>query len=138
MNGNRAMQNPFLLDGVNNNTTDNSVPAVYPAPDAIAEFKVQTNAMPAEFGRAAGGMINASIKSGTNQFHGDFISSCATRFLIRTISLIPAAPRAGIPAEPVRGDAWRADQKNKAFFFGDYKGHAPSAGPHGRSYGTYA
>jgi hypothetical protein len=47
------MQNTFLLDAPID-TTHNSIPAVYPPPDAFAEFKVQVNAMPAEFGRAAG------------------------------------------------------------------------------------
>src|SRR5450432_3147196 len=71
INGNRAMQNTFLLDGVNNNTADNNNPAIVPIPDAIAEFKVQTSAAPAEFGRSAGGAINVTIKSGTNHYHGN-------------------------------------------------------------------
>ena len=41
-----------------------------PSPDAIAEFKVQSNLLPAEFGRALGGAINISLRSGTNGFHG--------------------------------------------------------------------
>ena len=41
-----------------------------PSPDAIAEFKVQSNLQPAEFGRGLGGTINISLRSGTNEFHG--------------------------------------------------------------------
>ncbi|MBI3682753.1 MAG: TonB-dependent receptor [Acidobacteria bacterium] len=70
INGNRIQNNNFLLDGINNNTTDNNQAPVLPSPDAIAEFKVQSNLLPAEFGRALGGAINISLRSGTNRFHG--------------------------------------------------------------------
>jgi hypothetical protein len=70
INGNRIQNNNFLLDGINNNTTDNNQAPVLPSPDAIAEFKVQSNLLPAEFGRALGGAINISLRSGTNGFHG--------------------------------------------------------------------
>ncbi len=45
---------------------------VRPPPDALSEFKVQTSDYSAEFGHSAGAVINATIKSGTNQVHGDF------------------------------------------------------------------
>ena len=70
INGNRVENNNFMLDGVNNNTTDNNQPPVLPNPDAIAEFKVLTNMLPAEFGRGLGGTVIVNIKSGTNQYHG--------------------------------------------------------------------
>lgn len=70
INGNRIQNNNFLLDGINNNTTDNNQAPILPSPDAIAEFKVQSNLLPAEFGRGLGGTINISLRSGTNAFHG--------------------------------------------------------------------
>ena len=75
VNGNRALQNNFLLDGVDNNSNATSfrgerVDVIRPSVDAVAEFKVQTNAFSAEFGRSAGGAVNVTIKSGTNQMHG--------------------------------------------------------------------
>ncbi len=70
INGNRIQNNNFLLDGINNNTTDNNQAPILPSPDAIAEFKVQSNLLPAEFGRGLGGTINISLRSGTNEFHG--------------------------------------------------------------------
>jgi hypothetical protein len=42
-----------------------------PPPDALAEFNLQTSNFSAEFGHSAGAVLNASIKSGTNQIHGD-------------------------------------------------------------------
>ncbi len=75
-NGQRAEQNNFILDGVdnNNNVVDFLSGAsfvVRPPPDALAEFKIQTGAYSAEFGHSAGSVINASIKSGTNEVHGN-------------------------------------------------------------------
>ncbi|WP_308419059.1 TonB-dependent receptor [Silvibacterium dinghuense] len=75
-NGQRAEQNNFILDGVDNNSNvvdfvNGASYVVQPPPDALAEFKVQTSSYSAEFGHSAGAVINASIKSGTNQIHGD-------------------------------------------------------------------
>ena len=44
---------------------------IQPPPDALQEFRIQTRTYSAEFGTAAGAVVNASIKSGTNSFHGD-------------------------------------------------------------------
>src|SRR5215475_7220694 len=76
VNGLRNTFNNFLLDGVDNNAygTSNqsfSSQVVQVSPDAIAEFKVQTNTYSAEFGRSGGAVINASYRSGSNQFHGN-------------------------------------------------------------------
>ena len=75
-NGQRAEQNNFILDGVDNNNNvvdflNGASFIVRPPPDALAEFKVQTGAYSAEFGHSAGAVVNASIKSGTNAIHGD-------------------------------------------------------------------
>jgi hypothetical protein len=73
--GVRTTDNNYLVDGFDNNTDDtsfdtNQAEVVKPSVDAIQEFKVQTNSYPAQFGRAAGGVVNLTLKSGTNQFHG--------------------------------------------------------------------
>lgn len=75
VNGQRSEFNNFLLDGLDNNAygTSNqgfSNQAIPPSPDAIREFRVETNNYSAEYGRASGAVINVSINSGTNQFHG--------------------------------------------------------------------
>jgi len=75
INGQRSAFNNFLLDGLDNNSygTSNQGFAnenIPPSPDAVSEFRIETNNYSAEYGRASGGVINASIRRGTNQFHG--------------------------------------------------------------------
>jgi hypothetical protein len=75
-NGQRAEQNNFILDGVDNNANvvdfyNGASFVAQPPPDALAEFKIQTSDYSAEFGRSAGAMVSASVKSGTNSIHGD-------------------------------------------------------------------
>jgi Carboxypeptidase regulatory-like domain len=75
-NGQRPEENDYLLDGVENtsgspNYESAATYAVRPPPDALSEFKIQTADFSAQFGHSAGAVINASIKSGTNDIHGD-------------------------------------------------------------------
>jgi len=71
MNGGQNRNNEFLLDGAPNNANQggNNIAYVPPA-DAVQEFKMQTNSYDAQYGRTAGGVVNMSLKSGTNAFHG--------------------------------------------------------------------
>jgi TonB dependent receptor len=74
-NGVREIQNSYLLDGVDNKNKivgfDNSAAqSIEPVIDSVQEFKVQTSTFSAEFGQAAGAVINVTTKSGTNEFHG--------------------------------------------------------------------
>ncbi len=74
-NGQRAEQNNYIMDGVDNNVNvvdffNGASYVVRPPPDALAEFKVQTGSYSSEFGHSAGAVVNASIKSGTNHIHG--------------------------------------------------------------------
>jgi hypothetical protein len=71
INGNREQANNFLLDGMDNNQVSDNLLGYTPAPDAIEEFNLITNNAPAEFGNFEGGIVNATLKSGTNQYHGD-------------------------------------------------------------------
>ena len=71
MNGGQNRNNEFLLDGAPNNANQggNNIAYVPPA-EAVQEFKVSTNTYDAQYGRTAGGVVNMSLKSGTNSFHG--------------------------------------------------------------------
>lgn len=70
VNGARSSANTYLIDGVDNNAGFNGYFVVSPSIDSIQEFKVQTNAYSAEFGRSAGAQINVVTRTGTNQLHG--------------------------------------------------------------------
>ena len=116
----------FLLDGIDNNANlgdvlNGAAYVVQPAVDAIAEFKVETNAYSAEFGRGNGAIMNAVIKSGTNQIHGDVWEFLRNDKLDATNAF-----------DHIRQQPYKQNQfgftlggpivKNKLFFFGDYEG----------------
>ena len=124
-NGQRAEENNFILDGVDNNANvvdfyNGASLRVNPPPDALAEFKVQTSDYSAEFGHSAGAVVNASIKSGTNAFHGS-----AWEYVRNTVFDVSTwDPTGAQPASPYHDNQFGATLggpilKNKLFFFGD-------------------
>ncbi|PYU88417.1 MAG: hypothetical protein DMG08_25500 [Acidobacteria bacterium] len=70
VNGTRDSSNTYLIDGIDNYDRLHTTVAIKPSIDAVQEFKVQTSLYSAEFGRNAGGVVNVSVKSGTNEFRG--------------------------------------------------------------------
>src|SRR5271154_5785839 len=125
-NGARSLQNNFLLDGIDNNANlgdvlNGAAYVVQPAVDAIAEFKVDTNAYSAEFGRGNGAILNAVIKSGTNQIHGDVWE------FLRNDKLDAINPFDIFGQQPYKQNQFGFTLggpivKNKMFIFGDYEG----------------
>ncbi|HEV7798453.1 MAG TPA: TonB-dependent receptor, partial [Pyrinomonadaceae bacterium] len=80
VNGARATNNNFRLDGVDNNESQFGQIAIYPNPDAIAEFKIETSVPTAESGRAGGGIVSTTYKSGGNAVHGTAFEQYQGRF----------------------------------------------------------
>jgi len=128
VNGMRSTYNNFLLDGLDNNmygpsNQGYSSQTVQPSPDAISEFKVITTNYSAEYGRVGGAVINAALKSGTNQFHGtayEFLRNTALNadgFQFSPLLYKPTLQRNQFGAT-IGGPFI----KNKLFFFGDYEG----------------
>ena len=70
INGNREQANEYLVDGILNSEDKNNETGYQPSVDAIQEFNLITQNASAEFGNYQGGIVSASIKSGTNKFHG--------------------------------------------------------------------
>jgi hypothetical protein len=68
--GGRGNSTNFVLDGGDNNDLYTNVAQPFPNPDALAEFQYVTNNYSAEYGNAKGGVVNAVIRSGTNEYHG--------------------------------------------------------------------
>lgn len=128
-NGNYHTQNNFVLDGFDNNQgTQNaqslSAQVVQPSPDAIGEFKVQTNSFSAEFGRSAGAVVNVSLKSGTNAPRGSAF------YYNRDQSLAATSWRANLIGAPKEDLDWHQGGgtfggpfvRNTAFYFTSYEG----------------
>lgn len=128
VNGLRSTFNNFLLDGVDNNAygTSNqgfSNQVIQLSPDAVAEFKVVTNNMSAEFGRSGGATINAAMRSGTNQFHGTLFEFARNTSLNATGFFRPADNRKPIlNRNQFGGTVGGPIVKNRVFFFADYEG----------------
>ncbi|MBW8862228.1 MAG: carboxypeptidase regulatory-like domain-containing protein [Acidobacteria bacterium] len=71
INGGQNRNNEFLLDGAPNNAIQGGNNIAYVPPvDAVQEFKIVTNSYDAQYGRTSGGVVNVSLKSGTNLYHG--------------------------------------------------------------------
>jgi len=70
INGGRPRTNEYLFDGISALQPEPGQVVFFPIIDSIQEFNVQTNAVPAEFGRFNGGVVNLSTRSGSNGFHG--------------------------------------------------------------------
>ncbi|HLJ48473.1 MAG TPA: TonB-dependent receptor [Bryobacteraceae bacterium] len=128
INGMRSTYNNFLLDGLDNNAYSPSnqgysSQVVQPSPDAIAEFKVLTSNFSAEYGRVGGGVINAALRAGTNQFHGS-----AWEFLRNTdLNAVGFFQPPGGVKPTLQRNQFGASFggpliRNKLFFFADYEG----------------
>jgi hypothetical protein len=123
INGNREQSNNFLLDGMDNNQVSDNLLGYTPAPDAIEEFNLITNNAPAEFGNFEGGIVNATIKSGTNSVHGDvweFFRNDklnANSWSNNLTGLAKAKVRWNMFGGTVGGPIL----KNKLFFFADFQ-----------------
>ncbi len=127
VNGLRATMNNFLLDGTDNNAygTSNqsfSSQVVQVSPDAIAEFKVQTNTYSAEFGRSGGAVINASYRSGTNQFHGAAWEFHRNKVLNAVGFFKPIGGKPPLIRNQFGFVFGGPIIKDRTFFFGDYEG----------------
>ncbi len=127
VNGLRSVFNNFLIDGVDNNAygTSNqgfSNQVMQPAPDAIGEFKVITNNVSAEYGRAAGATVNVSYRSGSNTVHGGGWEFLRNDAFNATGFFKPATGKPGIDRNQFGGVLGGPIVRNRAFFFGDYEG----------------
>ena len=135
-NGFRPAQNNYLLDGIDNNSDtvdflNGTNFVVLPPVDAVQEFKVQTSGFSAEFGRSGAAVLNATIKSGTNELHGS-----AWEFFrndkLDAADFFENAHK--VPKGELRQNQFGftlggpvviphvINGKNKVFFFGDYEG----------------
>ncbi len=125
-NGARAVQNSYLLDGVDNKNLilgydKNSAQVIQPVIDGIEEFKVQTSTFSAEFGQAAGGVVNVTMKSGTNGFHGNLFEFLRNRVLDATPFFQNGGGAPGFIQNQFGATFGGPIIKDRTFFFGSWQ-----------------
>jgi len=127
INGGRANMNDLFLDGVSNSPPASNgflSYAAFPSPDALQEFKVQTNSYSAEYGRTNGGVLNMVLRSGTNQFRGVFYEFLRNSRMDANNFF---ANRAGARLPSFKRNQFGVAGggpivRDKAFFFANYEG----------------
>jgi outer membrane receptor protein involved in Fe transport len=128
VNGMRSSQNNFVIDGVDNNAYGTSNQGftnqvVQLSPDAVQEFRVETSSYSAEYGRAGGAIVNVSVRSGTNQFHGTGYEYLRNTELNATGFFKPVQNQKPVFIQNQYGATFGGPvRKDKAFFFLDYEG----------------
>ena len=126
--GNTSM---YLLDGAIHEDPYNNLTLPLPFPDALQEFKVETSALPAQYGYHSGSVINVVTKSGTNRFHGDLFEFLrngdfnARDFFAAQRDTLKRNQFGGVLGGPVLRD--------KLFFFGGYQRTAQRSDPTSRT-----
>lgn len=119
VNGALPMSVNYQMDGVDHNDTYLNASLPFPNPDAIQEFGIQSANFSAEYGNAAGGVVNIISKSGTNRFHGDAFeflrngSLNAKNYFGTTHDSLHRNQFGGTMGGPIF--------RNKLFFFGSYQ-----------------
>jgi hypothetical protein len=124
VDGNTSLQNNFILDGIDNNSYDEnmqsrSAQVVQVPVDALSEFKIQTHTYDVAFGRNAGSVVNASIKSGSNAFHGSVWEFLRNRDLNANSFFLNRAanPRPPFQQNQFGGTVGGPIKRNHTFFF---------------------
>jgi hypothetical protein len=122
VNGQHGYNNNFMIDGLDDNERYIGTVVVKPAMDALAEFKLLTNAYAAELGRTAGGVINLVTKSGTDQFHGSLYEFFRNEHLDAKNFFAGPGRTPAFKQNQFGGSLGGPIRKGNTFFFGDYEG----------------
>ncbi len=119
-NGLREQNNNFQLDGIDNNESIVNTLVFFPPVEAMQEFRVITNVAPAEFGRGGGAIVNAVIKSGSNDIHGSLFAFTRNSALDSQPTFANTKPN--FIRHQFGGTIGGFILRDKTFFFGDYQG----------------
>jgi hypothetical protein len=122
VNGQHGYNNNFLIDGLDDNERYIGTVVVKPAEDALAEFKLVTNAYAAELGRTAGGVINLVTKSGTDNVHGSLFEFFRNEKMDAKNFFAGPGATPAFKQNQFGGSLGGPIKKGKTFFFGDYEG----------------
>lgn len=126
INGHRETANGFMVNGGNVDEDTSNGTSILPNLDSIAEFRVITSNVDAEYGHYSGGVVSIVTKSGTNRFHGsgfEFLRNTAmdaTQYFADSVSVFRQNQFGGTLGGPIKRD--------KVFFFADYQGTRQAEG----------
>lgn len=126
-NGVRAQLTNYNLDGTDNNSRivdvqNRSYAVIQPSIDALEEFKIETNSYAAEYGYSAGAVVNATLKSGTNGFHGTAFEFLRNDHLdARDFFLSPQSRKQTHQRNQFGGVLGGPIVRNKTFFFASWE-----------------
>jgi hypothetical protein len=120
INGQREFSNAFIVNGADAEEDVNSGTAIIPNLDSIAEFRILTGNLDAEYGGYSGGQIDVVTKSGSNEFHGDVFEFLRNTNLDSRNYFSPT--RGAFDQNQFGGTFGGPLRRNKAFFFNDYQG----------------
>src|SRR5688572_26830691 len=127
INGSRTNSNNYALDGADNHDPYFNTPSIFPSPDALEEFSLQTSSYSADKGRNAGALMNAVTKSGTNDLHGTAFEFMrdealnARNFFSDTVPPFERHQFGGTAGGPLRRD--------RTFFFASYQRTTQKSAP---------
>ena len=125
--GGAATGATYTLDGGTHNDPFNNLALPLPFPDALQEFKVETSALPAQYGQHSGGAVNAITKSGTNEIHGDVFEFVRNyKFNARNFF---QPVRDSLKRNQFGGTIGGPIKKDKLFFFAGYQGTIVRSNP---------
>ena len=125
MSGQRARSNLVNVDGAD--ATDNSVNGVRStvSQEAVQEFQIITNSYAAEYGRAAGGVVNIITRSGSNDFHGDVFGYLRNRNF-QAVNPFSTVSEPGLHARAGGRRVRRRHQERQDFLLFRLRNHAPA------------
>ena len=123
INGGRPRTNEYLYDGISALQPEPGQVAFFPIIDSIAEFSVESNNVPAEFGRFNGGVVNLATRSGTSQFHASLFEYFRNEALNARNYFTPIANRKPKYRRNLYGATLSGPLlRNRLFAFADYQG----------------
>lgn len=123
VSGQREFANSILLDGVESTTNRTQDVTVTPSVDSVQEFKVITSSYDAEYGNAAGGVVQVQTKAGTNKYHGVAYEFFRPNFLTaKPYSFGGPEPAPALKQHNFGGTFGGPVFKDRSFFFVSYEG----------------
>ena len=122
INGGRPRTNEYLYDGISALQPEPGQVAFFPILDDIQEFTVESNNVPAEFGRFNGGVVNVSTRSGTNALHASLFEFFRNEDLNARNYFSTTGHKPEYRRNLYGGTLGLPILHNRLFFFGDFQG----------------